>query len=222
LRICVLERRAARTVPVVTAVCEVPVVDAEDELLAGEAALEEPVPDPELDRIEEPELDGEDPCDGEPEGIETFGVDTDGALIVGVETVGVCTDGVETDGTVMTGVDTVGVLTTGTDGTVTDGTVTDGTVTVGVLTLGSWALGTVVPAIVAAPLASDWTASAASRMIARRALMSIDRRFMHPVTNASLKTCYLRAPIACRDGHQPDGQSREERQGWKPPRSAQA
>jgi hypothetical protein len=108
----------------------------------------------------------------------------------------VCTVGVETGGTVAAGVDTVGVWTTGTDGTVTDGAVTDGTVTLGVLTLG-----VVTPGRVAAPLASDWTASAASRIADRRALMRSDRRFMSSVTNVPGKTCYLHAPLACPDGH---------------------
>ena len=120
---------------------------------------------------------------------------------VGVETVGVCTVGVETDGTVAAGVDTVGVWTTGTDGTVTDGTVTGGTVTDGTETVGVLTLGVVTPGRVAAPLASDWTASAASRIADRRALMRSDRRFISSVTNAAGKTCHLHAPLACPDGH---------------------
>jgi hypothetical protein len=178
--------------------------------LADDGTLGAPDAEPEPDWLEEPALDGEDPCDAaleevETAGVETFGVETDGTLTVGVDTVGVCTGGVETDGTVATGVDTVGVWTTGTDGTVTDGTVTDGTVTDGVLTLGSWAPGRVVPAVVAAPLESDWTESAASRMVANSALMRSDRRFIRPVTNLGRKTCDLRAPIASPDGTTPSG-----------------
>jgi MFS family permease len=165
-----------------------------------------PEPEVEPDDAEEVSVDaaGVETLGVETDGVDTLGADTVGADTRGAdpgeaETDGVVTDGVVTDGVEPTGVltlgtVTVGVLTLGTEtvGTVTLGTVTDGVEPTGVEILGTVTDGVEMLGSPAAPLASDWTPRAVTRMTASSRLMKIDRRVMRSVTSEGAKTCEFR------------------------------